>query len=105
MVDKFRAVVRVSGNENKRHGLANFVQGCCHTAFALAEYGTALDPLGEDVGDVERVSMFSGSRKSAVRDQINFDEAGSLDIPEFSADGDLMAQQQAWFCGAVDFFP
>ena len=104
LVDKFGAIVGINGNEDKGHGPADFIERRRNAALALAEHDTALDPLGEDVSDSEGVGKFSGSRRSTVTDQIDFNEAGLLDIPEFGADGNLMTQEKSWSGGAIEFF-
>ncbi len=104
VVDEFRAVVGINGEEDKGHSLADLIQGSGNASLALAQHDSTLDPLGEDISDVECIGEFSACGKPAVRDQIDFDEARLLDIPEFSTDGNLMTQEKPWFCGAVEFF-
>jgi len=93
MVDELAAVVGVDIEDLEGQDLAHLREGLDDPALALPQDGPGLDPGRSDVGQVERVGEEPLAAAAAVRDRVELQVASILNIPVFTLDGDLVAEQ------------
>src|SRR5262245_144402 len=100
-IDKFRTIVRVNAQQFKRQGLPDSFHSLTHCFLSFAQDRPGRHPGGVDVGEVQRMTAVSRSAVAGMRNQIDFGEAGLVNVP---AIGKMVFQQGSRFGPTVDSF-
>ena len=105
LVDELGAIVGVDPEQGKGQSLAQLLQGLPHRLLALAQHRARFGPGGVNVGQVQRVAELTRSGIARVGDQINFGEAGRLDIPAVGPQRNVMFEQGAGLGAPIETTP
>lgn len=100
-VDELGAVVRVQPQQGEGQRLAHGGDGGGDRLLGAVEQGDALRPGGMNIGQYQRMQVFSRGGRAAVSHQVHLLEAGAGLIPvREGADGDLALEQRPRLGGA-----
>ena len=91
-MNEFGAVIRIDPAQAKGQRPSDLLERRLHTKLALAEHGPRLDTRGVNVGDIQRMEKFSVGAIAGMRHEVNFGEAGHLDISAVRLQRNLLFQ-------------
>ncbi len=96
VVDEGVVIIRVQAAKRDWEAVADLLEGGEDGALAAVRDGAALAPPRGDIDRAQRVRELAGGGQAAVRDEVNFQEAGPDVIPlGEGADGNLAEEQRS----------